>query len=422
MKKWPLAFTILVMFLIANKANGQSIVQTYIDPCDNKVYTVLVPISSNQPGVVVLIRNKFRTFTYADFASGAVTKWINEIFSTPCPISQTTQQTITQTVSQAASAAASAAASSAASAASSAASGAASSAAASSASVSSSSASTSSSSPSSESSSSSSGGTSSSESKSESSSSSESKSESKEEKKSESKEEKKEDKKEDKKGSKKEQARINPIMFASDLTVGEGADKQYTGIVSLGMSQSSMTGESSWGANTMIWSNLKQFAISASYTKMNFDKGKIESIDNYSFTNAYMNGNYMTMVGYTHILPTAKYGTMGYNLSVLGLLLKGTQTTPLTSYSLTGFWMKPYQINKKLALSPEIFVMSSPITYNIQTNILAKDKNVGIILGTSINYKISKRFAAAFNYKLNGSTNTSMPLMNFFLIGSRMNL
>jgi hypothetical protein len=183
-----------------------------------------------------------------------------------------------------------------------------------------------------------------------------------------------------------------------------------------------MTGESSWGANAMIWSNLKQFALSTSYTKMNFDKGKIKSIDNYSITGAYMNGNLMSLVGYTHILPTAKYGTMGYNLSVLGLLLRGTQTTPLTSYSLTGFWMKPYPVNKKLVLSPEIFMMSSPIMYNLQTSTLAKDKNVGIILGTSISYKISKRFAAAFNYKLSGSTNTSMPLMNFFLIGSRMSL
>ena len=101
------------MFLLANKANGQSIIQTYIDPCDNKVYTVIVPIASNQPGVVVLIRNKSRIFTYADFASGTVTKWVSDIFATPCPTNTAVQQTIQNTVSQAASQAASAAASSA---------------------------------------------------------------------------------------------------------------------------------------------------------------------------------------------------------------------------------------------------------------------------------------------------------------------
>jgi len=65
MKKWLLILVILVVFL-ANKANGQSIVQTYIDPCDAKVYTVVIPISSNQQGVVVIIRNKSKVFTYAD--------------------------------------------------------------------------------------------------------------------------------------------------------------------------------------------------------------------------------------------------------------------------------------------------------------------------------------------------------------------
>jgi hypothetical protein len=76
MKKWSILLVILVLFL-ANKANGQVITQTYIDPCDKKVYTVAVPIASNQPGVVVLIRDKSRIFTYADFTSGTVTAWVN---------------------------------------------------------------------------------------------------------------------------------------------------------------------------------------------------------------------------------------------------------------------------------------------------------------------------------------------------------
>ncbi len=49
MKKWLTSLLILVSFIFANKANGQFITQTYIDPCDSKVYTVLVPIASNQP-------------------------------------------------------------------------------------------------------------------------------------------------------------------------------------------------------------------------------------------------------------------------------------------------------------------------------------------------------------------------------------
>jgi hypothetical protein len=219
-------------------------------------------------------------------------------------------------------------------------------------------------------------------------------------------------------------------MFSSDITVGENTDKSYTSIISLGMSQSSMTGESSWGANGMIWSNLEQFAVSTRYTKMNFDKGELKSIDNYSLTAAYLNGSYMSLVGYTYIIPTKKWGTVGYNLSLLGLGLKnpkieGVDQAPftiLTSYSLTGFWMRPFTVNKKISVSPELFAMSSPILYDISNNTLNKDKSAGIIFGTSFNYNITKRFALGLNYKLSYSTNPSIPSLSFFLIGSRMTL
>jgi hypothetical protein len=66
--------------------------------------------------------------------------------------------------------------------------------------------------------------------------------------------------------------------------------------------------------------------------------------------------------------------------------------------------------------------MSSPILYNTTNNILTKDKTMGIIIGNSVNYNITKRFAFSLNYKKNYSTNVSIPNLNFFLIGSRVNL
>jgi len=417
MKVWLKSLLIgCFIICLSSSLKAQSIVQTYLDPCDNKTYTVAFPLPNNS--VTILIRNQIKSFTYAEAQSGAIQLWINQIFATPCPVSQTTTvQIVTQAVGQAASSAASAAASAASSAASSASS-------TSTASVPSSSSSSSSSS----SQSSSSTGESNSSSTSESSgdSNSDSKSESKEESKSESKEEKKEDKKE----GKKEQARINPIVFSSDLTVGQNADMSYASIASFGMSQSSLTGEASWGANAMVWSNLQQFALSGRYTKMEFEQGELTGIHNYSFTTAYLNRSYMSLIGYTYIKPTKKWGTMGYNLSFLGLALRNPKIeginqplfTTLTSYSLTGFWMRPFTVNKKMSLVPELFVMSSPVLYNMLTNTLTKDKNVGVIGGTSINYSITKRFAFSMNYKLSTSTNPLMPALSFFLIGSRINL
>ena len=107
MKKWIQNFSILVLFLIALKANGQSIVNTYTDPCDGKVYTFTTPIPNQV--VVAIVRGQAKTFTYAEVVSGAMTAWINSIFLQPCPISIT--QTVAQQAAQAASSAASQAAS-----------------------------------------------------------------------------------------------------------------------------------------------------------------------------------------------------------------------------------------------------------------------------------------------------------------------
>ena len=107
MKRWLLVLLVLVLS-IANKANGQSIVQTYIDPCDNKVYTVTFPLPNNS--VTVVVRGKAKVFTYIEAQSGAIQVWVNSIFATPCPTNTVVTQTVTQAVSQAASQAATAAA------------------------------------------------------------------------------------------------------------------------------------------------------------------------------------------------------------------------------------------------------------------------------------------------------------------------
>jgi hypothetical protein len=437
--------------MLANKANSQSIVQTYIDPCDNKVYTVAFPLPNNS--ITVVVRGKAKTFTYLEAQSGAIPVWVNSIFATPCPTNTVVTQTVTQAVSQAASQAASAAASTAASAASSAASGAASSAAGSAASsasssasgaasTSASSASTSGSSSSSQSSSSSSQSSSSStessssststESKSESSSSSsesssesksENKSESKEESKSESKEEKKEEKKEDKKDDKKKeekkQLRMNPVMVNSDLTTAQAPDGKFVPIISLGMSQSSATGESSWGISSMIYADLKSFAISANKSDMVFKNGELKAVKAYSYTYAWMNGIPMTFGGYTYIKPHPKLGTMGYNLSVINIKLKGADDYSYSFMSsATAFWTKPYKINTKSSISPGVFVMASPYSYNNKSG-STWNYNIAGLVGAGYSYQISKRFAFAIDYKLNASTVSGAPLLSFIMIGAR---
>ena len=408
MKGLKILLTILFVGFLTYESQGQVVTQTYMDPCDLKTYVVTIPIQTNT-GVLVIIRGSSKVFTYSQFTNGEVTTWINSIFATPCPstiiVTQTVTQTVTQAVTQSASSAASSSASSAAS-----------SAASSSTPTSSSSSSQSSSSRESGSSESSSGGSE------ESSSGGESKSESKDEKKSD----------EKKKDEKKKVAPANPMLVASDLTSAQGPDFKYNAIASFGISQSSLAGNETWSANAMIWSTLNQFALSGGYTKMDFQKGKLNSIHSYSVTAAYLEGNYMGLIGYTNVKPNPKFGTYGYNVGLITLLLKNSEVINFKtgetkevfdtslSTSLVVFWTKPYLVQPKITLSPQIFLMNSPIAWNSKTGETTVNRQLSFLLGSSFEYKISKRFGLSLNYRLSGDSQIGSPLLNNFLVGSRL--
>ena len=49
------------------------------------------------------------------------------------------------------------------------------------------------------------------------------------------------------KGGGKKSGNSNPVIVSSDLTSAQNLDRSFTGIINVGMSQSSLTGTSSWG-------------------------------------------------------------------------------------------------------------------------------------------------------------------------------
>jgi hypothetical protein len=219
------------------------------------------------------------------------------------------------------------------------------------------------------------------------------------------------------------------MLVASDLSTVQGPDLKYSTIVSLGISQSSLAGNETWSANAMIWSTLNQFAIGGGYTKMDFQQGKLNQIHSYSVTAAYLEGNYMGLIGYTNIKPNPKYGTYGYNVGLITLLLKDTQVDVETrkiknvfnlslSTSAVVFWTKPYTVNSKITLSPQVFIMNSPISLNPKTGQTIVNRQFTFLVGSSFDYQISKRFGLSLNYRALGGPNS--PILSNFLIGSRL--
>ena len=132
----------------------------------------------------------------------------------------------------------------------------------------------------------------------------------------------------------------------------------------------------------------------------------------------------MALGGFTKIIPNPKLGTYGYNLGLVTLLLQNTEggyDVSLSNSSVV-FWTKPYPQSKKLTLSPQIFVIPPGMNVNTKTGQVTYGNSSGVLAGTSVDYKISKRFGFSFNYKINASSAPGAPALSNFLIGSRMML
>lgn len=407
--KW---ICVLLLTLTLSWANAQVLTQTFLDPCSGKVTVVTVPLANGKTTVVY--RGQYRVVTASDITTGALQAWINELtINFPCPqATLAVQQTVAAAVQQAVATATSQATAQATSSASAAAASAATSAAVSSpppvASTPAPAASTSSSSSSSETKT---------ETKSE--SSSETKSESKEESKSESKSEKKSESKKESKGSGKSQARVNPIIYSSDFTVAPAADSDLSIIASLGMSQSSLMGNTSWGLSSMIWSTFNQFALSGRYTIMNFNDGKLDNISNFGITGVYLAGTTLGFATAASIFPFGKWGTTGVNYT---FSVAGADEGLNLSNNILLFYTVPVPVSKRLTISPDIYLSGSATGYLTEQKKFVTSNDVGIMTGASFDIALTKRFKFNFALKTSLNTNPIVPQTYMGMIGTKINL
>jgi len=416
MKKWIGILLIILSYSLDTKS--QVLTQTYLDPCDSKMYVVSFPLPISV--ITVAIRNKTKSFTYTDAQNGTMSQWIAGILATPCPVPVAAVATQTQVAASVAKSAASVAATAAAAPPPVVVPSAAPAPAASSSSAPATSSSSTSSSSSSSSSESSSSSSSSSESKSESSSSEESKSEessseelSSEESKSEEKEEKKESKN---KGAK--QQRINPLLIASDLTTAQNPDNTFSAIMNVGVSKNSMAGDKSYGVTGMIWSNLNQFAVSSRYTKITFNDQQATTVANTSLTTAYAMGSIFVFLGYSEVISKPKLGVLGYNVNLGAMFLTGGIQSYLSS--LTMFYMKPVVLTKRIIITPSMFASGTPLLYS--QNQTSVDTNLALMAGSTFDYAITKKFKFGFDYKVSFGTAPNIPILNMIMIGSKIQL
>ena len=214
-----------------------------------------------------------------------------------------------------------------------------------------------------------------------------------------------------------EQKKKNVLLpiLASNIMTMSNADGSISIVTSVGVAQSSLLGDITYGANLMIWDNLKQYALNLSKSKLHFDKeNNLKLISNSSVNIIYAYGTKVITAGVSDVYlgkrNTWKEGLiLGYAANLMGVFAENT----LITYSLTGFGTKPFLFNRK-TISPLIAVTTSPFI-NPLTNMLSY--SLSSVIGCNLDFALTQRFKANIGGNVIASNNST--LIYSITVGSR---
>lgn len=281
-------------------------------------------------------------------------------------------------------------------------------------------------------------------------------SETEEESEEESSEESKEEEKKEEDKKKEKKRNLAPPILAANLMGNQMLDGTWTTAASFGVSQSSLTGQETYSANAMIWTNFQQFSLALSKSKVHFwsefedihyvydlKGGRLPAINpetkqRYrdrqnqihhvgSTSLNYMNifGTSVVTAGYSHVILGQEdnfWKGFAGGYAAMGSLIVLPESL-LLSPSLTFFGTKPvaFKALPRWGFAPMLAVSLTPIQINNQ------DKKVNVvwneyfnyIIGTNANFNLTQRFVANLGINTINNTNPIIPTTFAITIGAR---
>lgn len=255
---------------------------------------------------------------------------------------------------------------------------------------------------------------------------------------------------------KKKKRNLAPPILAANLMTMQMLDGTWSTAASFGLSQSSLTGQETYGVNAMIWSNLKQFSLSLSKSKTHFwseyedvhyivsQSGKraisknadgirpkdrqnqIHHVGSTSINFMYIFGTNVVTTGYSRVYLGQNENKWkgfagGYALTNSFIVLP---ESTLISPAFTFFGTKPVAFKglPRWSFAPMTAVSLTPIQVNFnQDNIETKwNEHFTYIVGSGANLQLTQRFV--FNIGVNTINNTDpiIPTTFAFTIGARL--
>ena len=211
------------------------------------------------------------------------------------------------------------------------------------------------------------------------------------------------------------------MMVSGDMIGMQSLTGGIDAVLSVGVSKSSIFGDRSYNAGTMIWSNLRQFSLSASTAKIYMTSDyKVSGIESISASYSNNFGTNATSVSMSWIEPmSGRIGTFGIGFNgsaVWGEMLDyGTYTIGWNA-----LYTNSFKVGKNITYSPAFIVTNTPV--NAVNQMQEFNGDVMFISSNGFTIQLTKRFIVNFNWTSIKSTNEMLPLINSFIIGSKINL
>ena len=207
----------------------------------------------------------------------------------------------------------------------------------------------------------------------------------------------------------------------------QNIDGTFNQTMTLGVSRSSLLGTETYSVTGMVWDNLQQFMLNASYSKVHInDEGRVNRVYSASLGGARMFTTTMGNMSHSLVYMGEKGSVKGFALATSLISVgfnyaqgKISQDAVLIAPSFTGFYTKPFEYSPMLTISPMIAVSSPFLLHDWFENITTWNKDVMAIIGSSFNINLTQRFKLNVGFNTIHNTNKLIPMTWNFTIGSR---
>jgi hypothetical protein len=229
---------------------------------------------------------------------------------------------------------------------------------------------------------------------------------------------------------KKKKLKMMPIQLKADLMGQQSLLGTYNSVLNFGASQSSIFGDVNYGANLMVWDNLKQVGLSLNRAKVTLnDNYEAKWVDATSIS--YMRNYKMNAlsVSLSRMKPIGRWGTVGVGINYAGLFGKdnfGEKMPKMYSLGWNVLYTNMVKISDRILYTPAIIGAQNPLSYTqrlpevVNNPFSTVSKDFIGILSNSFTIQLTRRFSFNVGWTMIYSTNEFVPIMNAFMIGSKL--